>query len=234
MSNIQHAYRPFRFKELSEIEAERALQAAQIAAELEVEEPLAPSFDESELEAAKEAAFAEGVEQGRAEAQAAIDAEAAMREEQLTTAFSVLTASIAEEVQAYQAQLEEQKAHMVQLAVLMAKKMTGKTLAEEPLAPVMGMIDECVTMFSGEGKLAFKVHPDLVKPLEKHLKSLEGSEFEREVIGCETVTPGSCKIRWPGGEANRDQEALWQEIETMVTRGIAGDVKAKPKKENNS
>lgn len=186
----------------------------------EPQAPPPPSFSEEELQAAQREAQEIGRLKGIEEAKNEWNEQAAQREAQLIALLEGLAARMDAEVQANQAQRTNQRSDMANIVLMIAGKLVGSALQTQPLGAIESTINECLSMLAGEARLSIVVSADLEAPLKEHL-ARQHREQVIEVIADPAMQIGDCRIQWPGGKAERDQEALWQEMERIVTRALA-------------
>ncbi|RMF10911.1 MAG: flagellar assembly protein FliH [Alphaproteobacteria bacterium] len=178
------------------------------------EEP--PTFSEEELAAAREAAYREGLEAGRAEVLAGIDQRVADA-----------TTQIAAAAQALAAEQDERSAHAereaVTIAHAIARTLAPALAAREPLAEIEGMVRECLAVCYAEPRLVVRVAEDLVDPMKgvvdriTHEQSFAGKLI---LLGDDRLTGDQCRVEWADGGAERDSAALLAEIDRLVERHL--------------
>lgn len=186
------------------------------------EEPEVMRFSEEEMQAACKEAEEMGRQKGLAEAKQAQDAEQAAQNAQIAALLDSLNARMGEEVAAYENLRESLRSEMAGIVLLVARKLAGNALDTQPLGAVEGMINDCLTMMAGETRLAITVAEPLKAPLEQHLATLHTNGPVLEVRGSAAMQPGDCRIEWPGGKAERNQEKLREEMEAIIKRALTG------------
>lgn len=227
-------YKPFTFKDFSAPEPEvspedafvpafpgAAMDSDTIPAELLIEESQAqPAISEEELAAIREEAYEQGRADGRRDAEAALDMGAQQQRQELQSVFEALTSKLEEELTAAEAAKQLQRKEVGTLVLLLARKLAGNALTAQPLGAVEPMINECLNMLVGENTLRIAVTPSVVEPLKEYLQQHRRTGQELVVDSDPKLQVGDCRILWPGGKAERNHEAVWREIEKIVTRSM--------------
>lgn len=219
VSRLHH--KPFVFQDFSEtLPMRQSSKAEAEPAPVQPEEPAPPSFSEEELSAAQREAEAIGRQKGYEDAKREWDEQAMAREVQLLTLLENLTARLDVELAGQEQLRTSQRADMANIVLMIARKLVGSAMESQPLGAIEPIVNECLTMLAGEAKLAIEVCTDLKAPLEKYVATLQRQGQALEIIADAQMQAGDCRIQWPGGKAERNQEALWQEMEKIVMRAL--------------
>ncbi len=188
-------------------------------------EPPPVVYSESELEAAKAKAFADGRRQ-------ATEEEATSRARHL----AVVMAAIAKDTTALFAQEHLREKLYEREAVDMALKIFEKLFPAYSRAhgseELRTFIGDVLEQQGGRKKISIHVEPDLVDGVEKFMEPLslryEGLRFS--VTADPEIPTGGCKIRWEDGGAIRDSHAIAEEIHRILQEALAaGDAKGHDK-----
>lgn len=219
-------YKEFKLKDFSAPEPEKTFVPAHFpkieeAASAEMIEPQPQTFSEEEIESARTIAFEEGRQQGRKEAEAALDTSSLQQQQVVTALLSDVLSRLDEEMSAAHAAREQQRKEVGTLVLLLAKKLAGNALTAQPLGAVEPMINDCLGMLTGETKLSIAVAPALVEPMQHYVASHRREGQALEVVADASLQIGDCRIQWPGGKAERNHEAIWRDIETIITRTMS-------------
>lgn len=178
-------------------------------------------FSEEELLAAQKEAEALGYRRGRDEAMAEQDAASAAQQAQIASLLESLLVRVDAEVQTVHEAQEVLKGQMAGIVMQLARKLAGKALEEQPESAVLPMIDECMAMLAGQARLSIVVAEDVVEPLRKHMAALQHQGQAVDVLGDKSMQVGDCRIQWPGGKAERNQQELLNELEGIVQRALS-------------
>lgn len=205
-------------------ELQKAQEAQPQPAEVpqaEPEAPPPPSFSEEELLAAQQEAEKLGRQKGYEDAKREWDEAAIAREAQIIALLEGLTTHM-------DAELAEQVRHrnalrgdMSGIVLMIARKLVAGALDSQPVGAVEPMVNECLALLAGEGKLTLAVHEGLVEAMQQYLARIPREGQPVEVVADARMQPGDCRIQWPGGKAERSQEALWSEMEKIVERALS-------------
>jgi len=200
-------------------ESEREREAkARAAAEAEAAaEPPAPTFSEEELEAARQAAFAEGKAAGLAEAEQSHAKRLADSVAGLPPHFDRLSQEL-EHLET------ERQRGALEAAVTVVRKLFPRLAREGGLEEIRAVVEACLERLRDEPRLVIRcADGDLDKLRERVEGSTSRSSFEGKLVflADETITAGDVRVEWADGGAERDQAALWKEIDAIIARALA-------------
>ena len=200
----------------------RAVRAEPMAAEPEpvVEDepaPPPPTFTEEDLQVVREAAFAEGLHAGHAEA--------AQSAQQLLADATARVADALAQLGAAQAQsADEAKAVATRVAMAVLRKVLPAACEAHAFDEVVRMVESCFAQVLDEPRIIVRVAPDLVEPVRARLEADAGRHgFEGRVVvqPDPRLPPGDGRVEWTDGGADRDQARLIADIEQAVDRCLA-------------
>lgn len=215
---LQH--KPFVFRDFTAREEPPAPPPPNPIEELP---PPAPGFSEEELLSAQREAEAIGRQKGYEDAKREWDERAIVRETQIITLLESLLGRMESELEANRTAQNAMRGDMANIVLTIARKLAGNALDSQPLGAVEGMVNECLTMLAGEAKLSITVAKELEEPMREWLDRLPRADRPTiDVTVDARMQPGDCRIQWPGGKAERSQEALLKEMEAIVMRTMAG------------
>ncbi len=209
-------------------DAERSEKAkAAAAAQAAAAEPPAPTFSEEELEAARQGAFAEGKAAGLAEAEASQAKRLAVAVEGMPQLFDRLALDFAEEA-------DERRRETLEAALTVVRKLFPELARVSGLDEIVAVVAACLERLRDEPRLVIRCADEDLDPLkEKIEQSAARSGFEGKLVflADERLAPGDLRIEWADGGAERDQAALWKEIDSVIARALSpvaqGDAAAK-------
>jgi flagellar assembly protein FliH len=186
----------------------------------EIETPPPPSFSQEELEAAKAAAFAEGLAAGAAQEAARADAASRATQEATLQAVQIFCATIAN----IQANLQAFKVHqteeLAELVKHLVQKIAGDAIAAIPTAPIQAMITECLGVLQSAPKIILQVHPSCFTPIEELLRQMASHyHLENAIVLKENAAlqQGEARMEWGTGSAERNHAQLWQQVDSIIT-----------------
>lgn len=168
------------------------------------------------LETAKAEAFEAGRQSGLAEAEAGINSQAAAAMAGLLDATKQIFSRLDDNIQANMRQASE-------MALLIARRLAPRLVAERPLAEIEGVIRDCLELCLQEPRLVVRIAEDLVGPMKEQLEDLQhhaGYAGKFVLIGDPEIAIGDCRVEWPDGGAERCVADLDAEITEAVERFV--------------
>ena len=157
-----------------------------------------------EAAVAEQAAHARGVQEGRLQAEAQVQARLADAMTRLALAAAGLLASA-------DAREAEREAQAAEVAVLIARKVAGDALDAEPLAGIGEAARSALQHLRGVPHLVVRVHDGLVEDAEALVKRLareRGFEGRLVVLGDPETLPGDARIEWADGGVVRERARI--------------------------
>jgi flagellar assembly protein FliH len=199
-------------------DAERTAKAkAAAAAQTVAEEPPAPTFSEAELAAAQQAAFADGKAAGTAEAEGCHAARLAAALEALPPQL----AQIAEDVAAAAA---ERRRDSLEAALVVVRKLFPQLAREHGLEEAHAVIQQCLERLRDEPRVVIRCADadlDALRARAEDGAARSGFEGKLVFLADERLASGDLRVEWADGGAERQQAALWQEIDAVIARALA-------------
>ncbi len=188
--------------------------------------PPPPSFSEEQLKAAERESykkgFLEGVQEGRNQQlneQGAIERQLAITVERFAATVSPLLSD-------YREVVLRMRQDMPKIALCVARKAAGSSLAANAQAVVDEISQRCVEIMIGEPKLVVTVHETLKDALKANLDALAArlqSAAEIVVAGDATIPEADCRIEWKHGAFARDSKQLWAALEQAIDNMVASE-----------
>jgi flagellar assembly protein FliH len=209
------AVRKFLFERSFDVEEE---DTAEPAAPAPAPEVVVPTFSEEEMNTAREQAFAQGRDQGLAEA-------AAATEQAILQALSVLDQRLAELLHFAANSNAAATDDAVAVAVGIVRKLFPALSAQGALAEVERMAAEAMHLVLGEPRLAIYVNEAILPALAERIEALSAEAAYRGQVELKpdaVLPPGDCRVEWADGGAQRDTAALWRAIDAVLERNLAG------------
>ncbi|MEO3429414.1 FliH/SctL family protein [Pelagibius sp. CAU 1746] len=213
MSNFEK----FLFDISFETEREREARARAAAVAEAVEEPPAPTFSEEELQAERQAAFAEGKAAGLAEAEQSHAKRLADGIAELPPHFERMGLELE--------RLEAERRHgALDTAVTVVRKLFPRLAREGGLEEIQAVVEACLERLRDEPRLVIRCTDGDLDALRERIESstCRGS-FEGKLVflADEAIAPGDVRVEWADGGAERDQAGLWKEIDAIIARALA-------------
>jgi len=184
----------------------------------EPEEAQAPTFSEEEMQAARDESFAAGMEEGVRKA-------AEATEHQIQETLKAVDGRIGELFAAEERAHTEVMDNAIAVAVGITRKIFPTLHERHGLEEIERMVVMAVERILDDPKIVIYVNGDLAAALEERVAGLAteaGFKGEIEIVAAEGLPAGDCRVEWTGGGAVRDLGELWQEIDEIVERNLAG------------
>ena len=184
----------------------------------EEEEEEVPTFSEEELQAAREAAYQEGMQAGLQEAMHGI-------EQQVSATLDVVGATLGRIGEQQKVANEMIARETVDLAIAALEKLLPQFAREGGAAEVEVFVQGILTQILEEPRVAVTVSEELAGELEQNLIDLArliGFGGAIVVVGDASLGPADCRIRWSEGDAERLLENTRREI-VALTRSVPKD-----------
>ena len=190
---------------------ETSFDSEALAAEEEAPEP---TFSAEEIEAARQAGYAEGDAAGRQDAVNGI-------EKQLLNGLGRLVEQInavAEDQARFQDLLTSRS---VELALKAIRKMFPALAERDGLVEIEAVLADCLREARSEPKIVIRIAEDRKAPLQERVDALSaaaGHDGVVLVMGDDTLGPADCRVEWAEGGAERVVQHMWQEFEAATQR----------------
>lgn len=178
--------------------------------------PVAPTFSEDDLAAARQAAYEKGKHDGRAEALSGIEQKISQSLDRVAGEIEGLFATQIRDNEA----TARDAAH---LAMAVARKLFPHLHARHGLGEIVRVTEDIISHLICEPRLMIAVHEAHVEAMRERIEDFlqkRGFSGQLEIRGDSSIGPGDCRIEWMGGDAARDTSALFDEIETVVERHV--------------
>ena len=181
----------------------------------EEEEAEPPMFSEAELLAAREHGYEAGIAAGQAQAVAGIEKH-----------VSEIIANIDNQLGAVSQEIAGQVALAVKdvaiLAGAIAAKVTGTESDQARLDLLERMITDCMSKLYRAPEVTARVPADIEEELRSRLTVSEFA-INVNVIPDQALTGTDCRLSWQGGGGERVEARIWQEVEALLERYVAGE-----------
>ncbi len=186
-----------------------------------VERRAVPSIPVAEHQAklaeAEEAAFRKGYAEGLAAARGEETA-------RLAAATEALTRAMVEAGGKLQGIEDRSAAEMSVFAIAFARRLAGRLIEREPLAPIEDAARLAFLDLRGAPHIVARVAPDLVEEVKRRLTRIAaemGIEGKIVVMGEPEIPGGDCRIEWADGGVVRSRADLDRRLGAAVEMALA-------------
>jgi flagellar assembly protein FliH len=172
-------------------------------------------------EAAVAAARAEGYRQGVAAGEAKSSADIAGRSTHASERIAAGLQQLAEGLGAIEARLE---AESVEVAVAVARKLSGALIEAEPFAEIAALAASCFRQLVAAPHVVVRVDEATYQGAQARLAEIarmQGFDGRLIVLAETGMQPGDCRIEWADGGLTRDRAATAAAIGEAVARYVA-------------
>lgn len=179
--------------------------------------PEPPAIDAPSAETQARAAWQDGFEKGRAEAEQDQCARTAAALERLAATLAVLEGRIEAETRRIQAEA-------CRIAHAVAVKLAGALVTREPLAEIESLLARTLGELQAVPHLVVRINETLAGPLNDRLAAqtrISGFEGRVIVMGEPDIAPGDARIEWADGGIVRDMKGIEAAVEAAVSRFLA-------------
>lgn len=180
-----------------------------------IEESVKPIISESDLINSQKKGYEDGYAKGYAAAKSASEE----LEKQVHQTIKEIDVCLKEVLQARKFDDLKKSEDVIELALKVARKMSGKCLSENACQIVENVIIRSFEILFDEPKIVISVNSKILDEINKRVESLvksEGFSSEVEVVANDKISVGACQIQWQGGGLVTDHEAVWKDIEAMI------------------
>ncbi len=171
------------------------------------------SYTVEEVEAAKQAAFAEGERSA-----------VAVTQEQIAQALNAIAAAASEMLARLSAESASLKQDAAALGVVAAKAAAGRALTCFGEEEVDSFFAEAADLLRAAPRVIIRVAPDAAQAAEARLTEAArqaGLEGQLIVSADENAGPGDIAIEWPDGAVERSTQHALQRIEEAAQRWLS-------------
>lgn len=180
----------------------------------EPELPPEEKFTRAELEAAQEAARAEGRNAGLAEANQAAAAKA-------STAIAALADGVKSLLASADATAAQTQREAIEALRIIVAKVLPATAAKGALAEIEGFATKCLIDAIDEPRVVLRVAPEVYEPVRGQLEAIAAaSGFGGRIVllADESLAASDARLEWADGGVERDTGELIREADAAMAR----------------
>ncbi|NDF12738.1 MAG: hypothetical protein EB060_08025 [Proteobacteria bacterium] len=177
--------------------------------------PPPPTFSEAELQAEFQKGFSEGKREGIAETQKANTE----LENRTNEALNLLAIQLTNLKEAAEAQTGRYKAQVANLALMLAKKVAGSALKEDPSAKVMECVEKALPLLMEQATITIQVNPAVATMVEEKTRKMcteKNITSPLQFVSSAETPLTDCKLEWKGGGAEYQSAEQWAQIEKLL------------------
>ena len=181
---------------------ERAASAAEVA---------------QKIAAAEARAYRDGFDAGQREAKAESDRRGALALEEIKIALQGIAARFA----GIETKMETEA---VDIAVAVARKLSGALIAAEPLGEITGLVADCFSHLVATPHLVVRINDQLYDAAHQRIEQLakaSGFQGRLVVLAEPEIATGDCRIEWADGGVSLERAGIEAKIDELVGRYIA-------------
>ena len=189
--------------------------------EVEEEPPPPPTFSEEEMAASRKSGYEKGKQDGFAEATKAEKASRAQLVAEILQRIGDETSTLYVQEQE-RAKLYEQDVTALCLSVF--EKLFPVYNEQHGFEELKTSISHILEKQQNQIAIQIYVQPDIAEAISKMIGELSNKGFEAKITveGDESLSDGACRMSWSDGGANRDPEALAEQIKALMQQTLAG------------
>jgi flagellar biosynthesis/type III secretory pathway protein FliH len=170
--------------------------------QIEIIPELPESYDESQLELAKQQSYQTGYNAAKVE----LDNNTSRQASQIQVTVEQINNKLKELIELHTTQNQEIAQDLIQLALHVAKKIAGNVINKDPLPFIEKTINEVISTIEPQGKLEVIVNPALIEHLKEKLAS------NIELHPNDQLLPGDCIVNWNTGKAEYRLDDMLEKI----------------------
>ncbi len=176
------------------------------------------------IAAAEQRAYRDGFDAGQREAKAESDRRTALALEEIKVGMQGIAARFA----GIETRMETEA---VDVAVAVARKLSGELIAAEPLGEIVGLVKNCFSHLVSTPHLAVRINASLYEVAREGIERLakqSGFEGRLVILAEPEIATGDCRIEWADGGVVLERASIDAKIDELVGRYIASRNEAAP------
>ena len=176
----------------------------------------APTFTEEHLNAAKQIALKQGIQEGKAEVMSGIERE-------INSSLDTISLKLESLIQAHKKWTETINKDILRLAHAIMKKLAPQLTRHGELNEVERTITYAFEFINKQPKVLIQIPHHLENPLQEKIDLIASrANFDGQVILVvnNELAGEDCRIKWDSGEMERSMSTTWDQIDKIVDRVI--------------
>lgn len=179
--------------------------------------PPEPQYGPAELAAARDMAFAEGLQRGRMEAEGEIEARVA-------DLLDRVGGDLDQIFQEHRRSVTALRQEAVEIAVAAAKRLALGLIDRSAETSIEHLLRELLGELQDEPRITLRVNDAVAESLGPRLDALaaqEGFAGTVQLIPDPGMSPGNCRIEWGAGGVERSVDTIAEHIDSLVAGYLA-------------
>ncbi len=180
--------------------------------------PPPPSISEAEVEAAKQAAYEEGLAAGREEAEKEFQMEGLEATKKLAQSTELITEKMQDAQDVMNQHIAEQQDNLLGCAKLIAQKLALSALEKNAEHVLQDMVQHCLPHIIREPKLVITVAPEMAERLVFILDDASektGFKGEYAIHHDDSLQAGDIRLEWHNGSAEHSFAQVLEEMDVL-------------------
>tara|TARA_B100001057_G_scaffold199297_1_gene199948 strand:+ start:10984 stop:11685 length:702 start_codon:yes stop_codon:yes gene_type:complete len=176
----------------------------------------APTFSEEELNAAKQIALKQGIQEGKAEVMSGIERE-------ITSSLDTISLKLESLMHVHKKWTEAINKDTLRLAHAIMKKLAPQLTRSGELNEVERTIAHAFEFIDKQPKVLIQISQHLKNPLQERIDLITSrANFDGQVVLVvnEELAGEDCRIKWDSAEMERSMSTTWNQIDKIVDRVI--------------
>jgi flagellar assembly protein FliH len=175
-----------------------------------------PTFSEADLNSAKEIAFKQGIQEGKAEIMAGIEREISATLDTIALKIDIL-------INGHKKWSDSITEETIKFAHAIMKKLAPQLAQGSELPEIENAIKNALSFLNKQPKVTVQISNNLRQPLQEKIllmSSRTGFEGEIVLVDDPNIATGDCKLNWDSGEMERSISNTWKQIDSIIERVI--------------
>jgi flagellar assembly protein FliH len=177
--------------------------------------PPQPTYSEDDLKHAKNEAYDAGFQAGKVEGKREMDHEHHLFMQAVGEQVKIIQEQILSMQKWHREHVTAQYGNVGQLVITAAQKLALEALRKDPLADIEQMVQDCLAILMSQPDIVIAINPRFKTAMQERFGAVA------KIAGDDDLPPGDCKVQWANGVANRSIDAIWLEIEQVITRAFS-------------
>lgn len=176
----------------------------------------APTFSEEDLNAAKQIALKQGIQEGKAEVMSGIERE-------ITSSLDTISLKLESLMKVHKKWTEAINKDTLRFAHAIMKKLAPQMTRNGELNEVERAIAHAFEFIDKQPKVLIQISQHLKNPLQEKIDLITSrANFDGQVVLVvnKELAGDDCRISWDAGELERSMSTTWGQIDKIVDRVI--------------